>query len=332
MEPRFGRDFGAVRVHTGGRAAGLAKGLRAQAFTRGADVYFAAGKYAPESSAGKRLLAHELAHTLQQGGGKSLPARKPEFKSAPYIPSAIRPNRIQRVEGVDPPVVTTENPLVRILRGQTPGMTYPYVNGMRVESIKELKKAVPEPSRFGMWFFQWPKPGKKYFGMTCRAFPINVKSRAKVITASKPGPKGWKTIVPFSTAKRVFGINNISCARKRGNIKVRMVAVGGNAKWAATVRTHEGDHERALRQNHTKYLKVYHDYVPNTIGTGRPFSKCENRLKKILLKKKIWAIKNWDKEWARSQIRYDGPKGPHRDVVTSKVIGNCAEVLVTVKR
>jgi hypothetical protein len=77
MEPRFGRDFGAVRVHTGGRAAGLAKGLRAQAFTRGADVYFASGKYAPETAAGKRLLAHELAHTVQQkAGGKdaSFPA------------------------------------------------------------------------------------------------------------------------------------------------------------------------------------------------------------------------------------------------------------------
>ena len=170
--------------------------------------------------------------------------------------------------------------------------------------------------------------------MTCQADRIDVKSQAKIITASKPGPKGWEARVPFSTVKRAFRINSRSCARKRGNIKVRMVAAGGNAKWAAIVRTHERDHERALRQNHINYLKVYHDYVNNQQGQcdGSSFSTCEKRWKKILFKKKMWAIKKWDAEWALSQIRYDGPKGPHRDVVTSKVIGNCAEVLVTVKR
>jgi hypothetical protein len=66
MEPRFGRDFDAVRVHTDARAGGLARQLRAQAFTRGADIYFASGKYGPYSPAGKRLLAHELTHVIQQ--------------------------------------------------------------------------------------------------------------------------------------------------------------------------------------------------------------------------------------------------------------------------
>jgi hypothetical protein len=66
MEPRFGRDFSGVRVHTGSRAASLAKELRAQAFTRGSDIYFASEKYAPATAAGKRLVAHELAHTVRQ--------------------------------------------------------------------------------------------------------------------------------------------------------------------------------------------------------------------------------------------------------------------------
>ncbi len=73
MEPRLGRDLSPVRVHAGARAAGLAKGLRAQAFTRGANVYFAAGKYAPATAAGRRLLAHELAHTVQR---KRLPENR----------------------------------------------------------------------------------------------------------------------------------------------------------------------------------------------------------------------------------------------------------------
>ena len=69
MEPRFGRDLGGVRIHTGGRAAESAQAVRAQAYTVGEDVFFGPGRYNPQSSEGKRLLAHELSHTVQQSGG-----------------------------------------------------------------------------------------------------------------------------------------------------------------------------------------------------------------------------------------------------------------------
>ncbi|MFQ5855834.1 MAG: DUF4157 domain-containing protein [Anaerolineae bacterium] len=66
LEPRFGRSFADVRVHTDTKAAQLARGLNAQAFTRGQDIYFGAGQYAPTTSGGRHLLAHELAHVVQQ--------------------------------------------------------------------------------------------------------------------------------------------------------------------------------------------------------------------------------------------------------------------------
>jgi hypothetical protein len=66
MEPRFGIDFSDVRVHTDSRAAQSADALAANAYTTGRDIYFAAGKYAPQSLEGKHLLAHELTHTVQQ--------------------------------------------------------------------------------------------------------------------------------------------------------------------------------------------------------------------------------------------------------------------------
>ena len=66
FEPRFVHDFSGVRVHTGGRAAETAKAINAKAFTVGRDVVFGAGKYAPETPAGRRLLAHELTHVVQQ--------------------------------------------------------------------------------------------------------------------------------------------------------------------------------------------------------------------------------------------------------------------------
>jgi hypothetical protein len=66
FEPRFGTDFGGVRVHTGAHAGDLSRGLGARAFTVGRDVAFANGQYTPHGAAGRRLLAHELAHVVQQ--------------------------------------------------------------------------------------------------------------------------------------------------------------------------------------------------------------------------------------------------------------------------
>jgi hypothetical protein len=66
MESRFRRDFAGVRVHTDTKAAESARAIHAAAYTVGHHVVFAAGRYRPTSSVGKTLLAHELAHVVQQ--------------------------------------------------------------------------------------------------------------------------------------------------------------------------------------------------------------------------------------------------------------------------
>ena len=66
MERRFGHDFSHVRVHTNARASASARAVCARAYTVGQDVVFGIGEYAPNTSAGRRLIAHELSHTLQQ--------------------------------------------------------------------------------------------------------------------------------------------------------------------------------------------------------------------------------------------------------------------------
>jgi len=67
MESGFGWDFGGVRVHAEERAAAQARSINALAFTTGRDIYFASGRYDPDSAAGSWLLAHELSHVVQQG-------------------------------------------------------------------------------------------------------------------------------------------------------------------------------------------------------------------------------------------------------------------------
>ncbi|MCK6694769.1 MAG: DUF4157 domain-containing protein, partial [Thermoanaerobaculia bacterium] len=90
MESGFGADFSNVRIHTGQEAAGMSSDISAQAFTHGNDIYFNEGKYDPASGEGQHLLAHELTHTMQQGG-----AQRKEIQKAPAKPKpapAAAPN------------------------------------------------------------------------------------------------------------------------------------------------------------------------------------------------------------------------------------------------
>lgn len=68
-ESKFGYDFSGVRLHTDAPAAESARDLRAKAYTHGTDIVFASGEYQPQTNAGKTLLAHELAHVVQQAAG-----------------------------------------------------------------------------------------------------------------------------------------------------------------------------------------------------------------------------------------------------------------------
>ncbi|WP_240163812.1 eCIS core domain-containing protein [Spirosoma taeanense] len=72
----FGSNLSGVRLHTDQRAAELSQALNADAFTLGRDIYFAEGKYAPQSSEGQKLLAHELTHVAQQQRGSARLDRK----------------------------------------------------------------------------------------------------------------------------------------------------------------------------------------------------------------------------------------------------------------
>ncbi|MBN2440653.1 MAG: DUF4157 domain-containing protein [Spirochaetales bacterium] len=94
FEPRFGRDFGDVRVHTGNYANETAGTLRARAFTIGHDIVFGSGEYSPGTERGRRLLGHELVHVMQQGGMDSvIQCDDPPVMNRPHQPP-IRQGRL----------------------------------------------------------------------------------------------------------------------------------------------------------------------------------------------------------------------------------------------
>ncbi|MDC0668501.1 eCIS core domain-containing protein [Nannocystis radixulma] len=87
MEPRFGRSFEDVRIHTGMRASALARQFDARAFTVGSDIFFRRDAYRPATAQGRRLIAHELAHTIQQGSRARSIQRSPATGASPPAPA-----------------------------------------------------------------------------------------------------------------------------------------------------------------------------------------------------------------------------------------------------
>lgn len=123
FEPRFARDLGDVRVHTDAAAAASARRLNALAYTVGRDVVFSAGTYAPETRRGRHLLAHELAHVMQQthpdgecrrmiqravtvddcDAGQESVIRDSHDRAMAMVQNAI--DKLDRYDGTDPPEV-----------------------------------------------------------------------------------------------------------------------------------------------------------------------------------------------------------------------------------
>lgn len=115
FEPRFGHNFGHVRVHADPKAAASARAVNALAYTVGQDVVFGEGRFAPNSAAGRRLLAHELAHTVQQRSATmSLPGKieisspddHHECEAENFAQGVVQATGLRSAKGGDP----AENP------------------------------------------------------------------------------------------------------------------------------------------------------------------------------------------------------------------------------
>ncbi len=89
FEPRFGHDFSDVRLHMDGRAAASARAVGAAAYTVGRDIVVASGRFAPAAESGQWLLAHELAHVVQQRSLRAAPSVQRQL--FPPIPIVVAP-------------------------------------------------------------------------------------------------------------------------------------------------------------------------------------------------------------------------------------------------
>lgn len=133
MESRFGHSFNQVRVHTGETAARASRALQADAFAYGQNIWFNRGLYSPGTDAGRYLLAHELAHTIQQRGGAPTPQTKPAVGTIHHPAESNADLAADAVMGNGRlPTISRSQPMIR----RTPTVTA--VNGQPNQRIVQM--------------------------------------------------------------------------------------------------------------------------------------------------------------------------------------------------
>ncbi|MET0072133.1 MAG: DUF4157 domain-containing protein [Candidatus Thiodiazotropha sp.] len=146
FEPRFGSDLGEVRVHTGEAATRATAAVNARAFTLGKSIAFAPGQYDPAGPGGRRLLAHELAHVMQQGGaaGRS----DSSVQSLAREPAAPVPQREEMSEAgnedVEPAAVEAAIGMLSEALGQGAGEVERVARQLPLPEVSVALASVPE--------------------------------------------------------------------------------------------------------------------------------------------------------------------------------------------
>ncbi|MEA2887490.1 MAG: hypothetical protein QOD11_1850 [Bradyrhizobium sp.] len=227
METAFGWDFSRVRVHHDSDAAALSHQLGAVAFTHGSHIYFGSGSYDPQGSFGKRLLAHELTHVVQQGQAarKSGEAAAPIATAVQTTPPAIQRAATWAAASVAAGTLHEANSLANtILDGDDVGVTVPTMNGVVGGPLNPPTLAVARVAAGG-------------FDATVTAVAANLGSVDETVLG--PGP--WRRVVPKARIRALF--RTLTQCTGAGNSNFRARGQPTDDAMFAANRRHENHHE-----------------------------------------------------------------------------------------
>jgi Domain of unknown function (DUF4157)/Protein of unknown function (DUF3238) len=241
MEERFGVDFGHVRVHTGTKAEESARAVSALAYTVGRDIVFGAGGYDTATSAGRQLLAHELTHTLQQGGGVQRHAG-PFSISDPHDAAEMEADEvaahIESAAAAGRPSAAQEATLHRqLVTPLAPGGGFSGL--LDRDRRRTLNPPAPVP-----WS---PPPGIKTVKVWLKAFiPKDVPG----VTEAAPSPHAGLTMVPgpipgvsdcFLTDQRGFSADIGASSRMHSEVEIDVTKPSVIRQWNTCWPSHEID-------------------------------------------------------------------------------------------
>lgn len=203
FEPRFGRDFSQIRVHSDDRAASSARSIGARAYTVGGHIAFAQGQYAPGSDHGRHLLAHELTHTIQQGAARvreRAPTKQGEETSgkAPDVAAGPPGETLRRSTTWKAPTVHETKSAAEIVFGGSPPVTLQQLNGAILKTDADADGAIKVPG-----IKTQALPGKNPAeGWMAKVDTVPAQVGSDDQTVLRPGP--WTKVVTKAEAGKTI--------------------------------------------------------------------------------------------------------------------------------
>jgi hypothetical protein len=214
LEPRFGHDFSGIRVHTDRRAAESAQAAGALAYTVGHHIVFGAGRFSPDTGSGRQLLAHELAHTIQQGSFR--PGEVVRHLGADGDPSEVEAQQVARSvtgapEESGDPSSTAPPQIARTARGSTPVVRRALTEDFRIRNIS------PEDAA---------NPSMIFFELGSGTIPASELPKIAAL-ATPPGQK--LTLNGYSSEESSPAANDAVINKRLSAVEAALVAAGHTA-------------------------------------------------------------------------------------------------------
>jgi hypothetical protein len=293
FEPRFGHDFTQIRIHQGAAALESARMLNAKAFTCGRHIVFGEGQYAPETSTGRKLLAHELTHVVQQRRGGPAVQRKIQFTD---------------------PTPARQNPIRRVLSEPTLGYTRPTVNG----------KALPDLQSARSLLFDALQPKESSFDPTtkeCSFTDFDVTISADVVSITQPTSNQWTMNLPGADIK------GIPACHSQSSVPVVMTGKPDGQTIVKLVDQYEQEHVDDLKGLYAKHLEAHFTWLMALREQDDDAGKCRDKLTATLGNKDAAAVQTFATEWLAAVAARDA-EGGH--TFKNKVRGpaNCASLTI----
>ncbi len=348
FEPRFSHDFSGVRIHDGERSDAAARRVNARAYTYGSNIVFGDGQFNSDSAGGQRLLAHELTHVVQQGGSRALPAgvdsspvtrdtANLQRMSGNYSLRVFSPSgeeieepfqretisqsaapSVQRTATFQNPTPTNEDPLARMMVGDTPGITIPTINGGTAAAAPDVATLI-SPQNLDM--------AESGGTTTCQLAPgYSITTSANVTIATNPGQQGWTGQIDPST----FDPPQPDCSSVSGTIPVTLVATPSNQDFATRVQQSEQEHVDALRELHDRFLVPFDTFVTGLQGSGPSPTDCQTNWMTQFGDRLTETAMAFSLGYAAETERLDGAQGTHTDTANLTLGPNCSSVTIEV--
>ncbi|HEY6977190.1 MAG TPA: DUF4157 domain-containing protein [Chitinophagaceae bacterium] len=251
---RMGYDFSNVKIHTEEAAARSAKAINAKAYTTNNHIVFNEGQYNPASAEGKKLIAHELTHIMQNlNNSVGILKRKAEFKEGPRTNDR-----------------NLAGQYIKLLQGDTDtegGSTHPSINGVDLYgNVKTNPINIPAEADLKT------STVNNEFEASVSTLPTNTTSYSMHL----PQKEKWKKYADVDKLPGVFG-------QKKCNASTTLVLVSGdpdNTTILTNVETHEDVHVSHIKDAHKAVIEKFDD----TLKAMKLKNKDEKKSKTLLLK------------------------------------------------